>query len=191
MKILWLAIGLFFARNVNSQTLPELLKQAESNYPLLKAKSFEVLAGQSNVSAAKNTALPTLDAAYQINYATYNNITGMASTQLIVPMTGPPSSDNVYSGVFGSVAGLLLNWEPFTFGQRSTRIDIAKANLRYNQADAKQEIFSHQIHVINSYLDVLMANELLKVYSKNVNRSDENLRVVRTLTVSGLRPGVD
>jgi len=191
MKIICLAIWLFLGGNVSGQTLRELLKQAESNYPLLKAKTFEVLAGQRTVSAAKNTALPALDAAYQIDYATYNNITGMASTQFMVPMTGPPSPGNVYNGVFGSVAGVLLNWEPYTFGQRSARIDIAKANLLYNKADAQQEIFAHQVRVINTYLDVLMANELLKVYSRNVDRSSENLRVVRTLTVSGLRPGVD
>ena len=191
MKTLWFAIGLFVVSNANSQTLRELLKQAESNYPLLKTKAFEVLAGQSNVSSAKNAALPTLDAAYQVNYATYNNITGMATTQFLVPMTGPTSSDNVYTGVFGSAAALILNWEPFTFGQRSARIDIAKANLQYYEADARQEIFRHQINVINTYLDVLMAQELLKVYAKNLERSKENVRVVRTLTISGLRPGVD
>ena len=191
MKKLWLATGLFIVFNVNGQTLSELLKQAESNYPLLKAKAFEVQAGQSNVSSAKNTALPTLDAAYQLNYATYNNITGMASTQFIVPMTGPPSSGNTYGGVYGSAAGLLLNWELFTFGQRSSRVDIAKSYLQYNEADSKEEIFKHKINFINTYLDVSMEQELLKVYTKNLERSKENVRVVRTLTNAGLRPGVD
>src|SRR5258708_2581912 len=191
MKILWLAIvGLTFS-NANSQTLRELLKQAEANYPLLKAKAFEVQAGQGNLTSAKNTAIPTLDAAYQLNYATYNNITGMAATQFIVPMTGPPSSNNTYGGVYGSAGSLLLNWEPFTFGQRRARVDVAKAGLRYNEADAKLEIFKHQINVVNTYLDVLMANELLKVYSKNLERSKENMNVVRTLTKVGLRPEVD
>ncbi len=115
----------------------------------------------------------------------------MATTQFIVPMTGPPSSNNTYGGVYGSAGSLLLNWEPFTFGQRSARVDVAKAGLRYNEADAKLEIFKHQINVVNTYLDVLMANELLKVYSKNLERSKENMNVVRTLTKVGLRPEVD
>ncbi len=192
MKPFWLIIiWLFTVSTANCQTLHELLKQAESNYPLLKAKAFEVLAGQSNVSFAKNTAMPSLDAAYQVNYATYNNITGMASPQFFVPISGPPSPDNVYGGTFGSVASLLLHWEPFTFGQRSARIDIANANLHYNEADAKQEIFKHQIDVIRTYLDIVISHELLKVYTKNLERSKENVRVVRTLTISGLRPGVD
>ena len=191
MKTLWLATGLFIVSNLNGQDLQELLRQAESSYPLLKAKAFEVQAGKSNVSSARSTALPTLDAAYQLNYATGNNITGMVSTQFIVPMTGPPSSGNDYGGVYGSAGGLLLNWEPFTFGQRRARIDVARANLHFNEADAKQEIFKHQINVINTYLDVLMTHELLKVYIKNLERSKENVRVVQTLTTTGLRPGVD
>jgi len=180
MKIIWLAIGILIVFTASSQSLQELLKQAEANYPLLKAKAFEIEAGQSNVTSAKNTAIPTLDTAYQLNYSTYNNITGMATTQFIVPMTGPPSSDNIYNGVYGSAASLLLNWEPFTFGQRSARIDVAKANLHYNEADAKLEIFKHQINVVNIYLDALKAQELIKVYSKNLERSRENVRTVLT-----------
>src|SRR5688572_26993967 len=84
------------------QTLPELLKQAEANYPLLKAKGFEVQARKDQVAFTKSTALPSLDAAYQLNYATYNNITGMAVGQGFVPISGPPSSDNTYNAVFGS-----------------------------------------------------------------------------------------
>lgn len=191
MKRLALALSLVTVSAASGQNLKELLKQAEDNYPLLKAKAFEVQAGQGNVVSARNTAIPTLDAAYQLNYATYNNITGMASTQFIVPMTGPPSANNTYGGVYGSAGSLLLNWEPFTFGQRIARIDVAKANLKYNEADAKLEIFKHQITVANTYLDVIMANELLKVFSKNLDRSQENMKVVRTLTKVGLRPDVD
>ena len=191
MKIFCLFIWILAISAAHCQSLRELLKQAESNYPLLKAKAFEVQAGQSNVVSAKNTALPSLDASYQINYATYNNITGMSAPQSLVPMTGPPSADNSYPGVFGSAAGLLMNWEPFTFGQRKSRIDLAKANLLYTAADASQEIFKHKIRVIHNYLDLLMAHELLKVYRKNFDRSKENVRAVRTLNKSGLRPAVD
>lgn len=191
MKIFWLAIGLLSVSTTNGQTLHELLKQAETNYPQLKAKAFEVQAGQYQVATVKNTALPSLDAAYQINYATYNNITGMAQTQFFVPISGPPSPDNTYNGVWGTAGSLLLKWEPFTFGQRSSRVDVAKAGVVMNEADARLELFKHQVNVINTYLDVLMADELQKVYAKNLERSQENLREVRTRTVSGLHPGVD
>ena len=61
-----------------TKTLHQLLQVAETNYPLLKSKKFSVDAAQKAVEISKNTKIPSLDAAYQMNYATYNNITGMA-----------------------------------------------------------------------------------------------------------------
>lgn len=173
------------------QSVKELLKQAEASYPLLKAKEYEVQARKDQVSYVQSSALPSLDAAYQLNYATYNNITGMAVSQSFVPISGPPSTDNTYSPVFGSAAGLLLNWEPITFGQRKSRIESAKAYAGYQQADATNELFQHQIKTINAYLDVIMTSELVNVYNKNVERSTDNVRIVRSLTRSGLRPETD
>lgn len=173
------------------QTLSELLKKAEATYPLLKAKGYEVRARKDQVVFAKSTALPSLDAAYQLNYATYNNITGMAVGQGFVPISGPPSTANTYDAVFGSVGGLLLNWEPFTFGQRKSRINTAQAYQEYQQADQAQEIFEHQIKTVNAYLDLVMTYELVKVYSRNLERAEDNVRIVKSLTRSGLRPGTD
>ena len=173
------------------QSVRELLKQAEANYPLLKAKGYEVAARKYQVSYVQSSALPSLDAAYQLNYATFNNITGMAVGQSFVPISGPPSTDNTYTPVFGTAAGLLLNWEPITFGQRKSRIESAKAFADFQEADANNELFQHQIRTINAYLDVIMAEELIKVYKKNLERSADNVRIVRALTNSGLRPATD
>ncbi len=175
----------------DAQTLPELVKQAVANYPLLKAKGYEVQASRDQVAQAKSAALPSLDAAYQLNYATYNNITGMATGQSFVPISGPPSSGNDYNAVFGSVGGLLLNWEPFAFGLTKSKIRTAKAQQEYQQADNELEIFRHQVKTIHTYLDVMMANELIKVYTKNQQRAAYNLRMVQALTQSGLRPDSD
>jgi outer membrane protein len=192
MKRYTLIIGLVsLAYFCHGQALQEILKQAETNYPLLKAKGYEVQARKDQVAFAKSAALPTLDAAYQLNYATYNNITGMAMGQGFVPISGPPSTSNTYDAVFGSAGGLVLNWEPFTFGQRKSKINSAKAYQDYQQADQDQEIFQHQIRTANAYLDVVMTHELVKVYSKNLERADDNVRIVKSLTRSGLRPGTD
>ncbi|HEU5289641.1 MAG TPA: TolC family protein [Cyclobacteriaceae bacterium] len=181
----------FVAHFCQGQTLQEILKLAEANYPLLKAKGYEVQARKDLVAFAQSTALPSLEAAYQLNYATYNNITGMAVGQGFVPISGPPSSNNTYDAVFGSAGGLVLNWEPFTFGQRKSKVNSAKAYQDYQQADRDQEIFQHQIKTVNAYLDVVMTYELVKVYTKNLERAGDNVRIVKALTRSGLRPGTD
>jgi outer membrane protein len=191
MQKAWLCILVLTASISHGQTLKDLLEKAELNYPLLKSKQYERLAAENQVTSAKNAVLPNLDAAYQVNYATYNNITGMAATQYFVPISGPPSTGNSYDPVFGSVGSLLLSWDVFTFGQRSARTDIAKANLKVAEADASYEIFKHKINVTQNYLDLLFTYELLKVYQKNLERSQERAKEISVLTQTGLRPAVD
>jgi len=175
----------------HSQTLPVLLKLAEANYPLLKSKGHEVQARKDQVSFAQSSALPSLDAAYQVNYATYNNITGMAVSQGFVPISGPPSTSNSSQAVFGSAAGLLMNWELFTFGQRKTRINTAKTYQAYQLADRDQELFIHCIKTTHAYLDALMTHQLVKVYENNLQRAQDNARIIKALVNNGLRPGTD
>lgn len=169
----------------------ELLQTAETNYPLLKSKAWEIKAAEKAVATGKSSLIPSLDASWQVNYATYNNITGMAYPQYLTPVSGPPSATNQYDGVFGSAAGLLLNWQPVTFGQRSAQVDFSKAGVQYAKADAGNEIFQHKIKVINAYLDIVTATELEKVYEENVARTAANLSVARTLVTNGIKPGVD
>lgn len=188
-----LATSLFFIFICTShaQGLKELLEKSKNNYPLLKAKRFESIAAEDQVRYAKSAAVPSLDAAYQVNYATYNNITGMATPQNFVSISGPPSTTNISQAVFGSVAGLLMNWDIITFGQRRSKVSSASASLDYQMADEQNEIFRHEILTATAYFDLLIANELVKVYTKNVSRSQDNLRIVRSLASSGLRPETD
>ena len=176
---------------LSPSTLNELLKQAVANYPLLKSKGYEVQAAEKGVNASQRSLVPSLDASYQANYATYNNIIGMALPTFLIPISGPPSPSNNYSGVFGSGASMVLNWQPVTFGQRSAQVDYSKAGLQQTTADSQNEIFQHKVRVINAYLDVLVSNELVKVYEKNYSRTETNLKTIKSLVISGIKPGVD
>jgi outer membrane protein len=186
---------LVFASTLNAQdrvnTLSEILILAENNYPLLKSKRLEIEAAKKSIDAGKNTFIPSLDAGYQVNYGTFNNITGMVNSQLLVPISGPPSADNRYDGVFGSGANLTLNWQAATFGQRGVQVDLAKAALQFAGADAENELFRHKVKVTAAYLDVLTAHALINIYAENIKRTESNLVTVRSLVVSGIRPGVD
>jgi outer membrane protein TolC len=197
MRYIHLLFALFFylssihAQQTTNTSLKEVLQLAETNYPLLKSKMLEVQAAEQSVQVIRTTFIPTLDAAYQLNYATHNNITGMAYPQLLIPISGPPSANNNFNGVFGSAASLLMNWQPITFGQRQSQVDVAKAGATYSNADLQNEIFRHKVNVINAWLDVLMATELLRVHEENVQRTEVNLTAIRTLVVTGIKPGVD
>src|ERR1041385_2903305 len=133
--LLLLSIGL-----VHAQSLKELLDKAKVNYPLLKAKRLESVAMEDQVRYEKSAAIPSIDAGYQVNYATYNNITGMATAEHFVPISGPPSNANSNKAVYGTAGGLLMNWDLFTFGQRKAKVSAAKASLDYQMADETNEI---------------------------------------------------
>lgn len=187
---------IFYYPNINAQqqsqaSLKELLQLAENNYPVLKSKALDVQAAQKGIDISKSTNSPSLDASYQLNYATYNNITGMAYPQYLIPISGPPSSSNSMSGVFGSATSLILNWRPITFGQKDAQVNYSESGLQYIKADAQNEIFRHKLKVINAYLDVLTATELIKVYEENLKRTEANLATVKTLVITGIKPGVD
>jgi outer membrane protein len=185
------SIQLSAQSNPNSVSLHDLLKQAETNYPLLRSHALDVEAAEKGVEVSRSTFIPTLDASYQLNKATYNNITGMVYPQYIIPISGPPSSDNNMTGAFGSAASLLLNWQPFTFGQRKAQVEFSKANLHYSSADYQNELFQHKVKVIIAYLDVLTARELVKVYEEYYLHAKATYSLAMTLVINGLKPGVD
>lgn len=196
MRYLHLAILLLFhffssAQVQKKQSLQQLLQLATSNYPLLKSKQFSMDAAKKGVEISKSSKIPTMDAAYQMNYATYNNITGMAYPRLLIPISGPPSSSNQYNGTFGSAASLLLNWQAITFGQRAAQIEQSEAGVKFATADAANEILQHKIKVADAYLDAITFIELEKLYQENIRRAETNLATVTNLVANGIKPGVD
>jgi outer membrane protein len=192
MKKLFLVKVLFvLSLPANAQVLVNILEQAKENYPLIKAHRYEVEENRNQVAYARSAAIPELDAGFQMNYATYNNITGMAATGYFVPISGPPSASNSDQMVFGTVGGVVLNWDVLTFGQRRSAIESARSSLALEESELENEIFQHRIKTARAYLDLVMTYELVNVYTKNLERAEDNVRIVRSLAASGLRPGVD
>ena len=172
-------------------SLHQLLQQAEASYPALQAGKMAIDAAKKNAFIIRSSALPSLDASYQLNYATHNNISGMLYPQFILPISGPPSGTNDMSGVFGSATGLLLNWQPVTFGQRESQIALAETGVTQAGASLANEILQHKIRLANAYLDLLTAIELQKVYRQNIQRGKDVLSNAQVLVISGIKPGVD
>jgi outer membrane protein len=173
--------------------LDSLLKTTAGNYPSIKAKRLQTKALEYAVKYQQNTLIPSLNASYQVDYATDNNITGMIYPQYIIPISGPLSktNGNDYMGAPGSAAALILQWEPITFGQRGAAIDLAKGKLLYGRADEDLTLFNQQVAVVNAWLNYLLAADLINVYQSNLDRYIFNLKQAQTLVTSGLRPGTD
>lgn len=170
--------------------LKSLLEQAEKNYPAIAAKQAEAEAARANVALEKNTLLPSLDASYQANYSTYNNITGMSYPGNLMPISGPPSDDN-YGAVPGSAASLVFKWTPLTFGQRSASVGYSEKMYEKQLAAVEDEVLKVKLRTAFMYLEIAATGELIKAYEKNIERNEFNLRQVSALVRSGIRPAVD
>jgi outer membrane protein len=171
--------------------LKSTVQMAEQRYPLLKARNYEAQAAAKYVDVVKYSRLPTIDATYQAGFATANNLTGMFYPNGILPITGPPSSNNNFTPSTLSAAGILLNWEVATFGQRNARINVSIAEAVSKRLEWKQEQFRHKIDVISAYLDVLLSYDAVRIFQQNIVRVQSNLNQSRTLVITGIKPGVD
>ncbi|MFL5787771.1 MAG: TolC family protein [Flavisolibacter sp.] len=167
------------------------LQLAEQKYHQLKAISYQVESANKNVEVVKYSKLPSLDASYQLNIATANNITGLFFPTGILPMTGPPSFKNNYAPVTGSAASLLLNWQAITFGQQNTQIKVAASQALSEKARFQEELFKTKIQVISTYLDLLLDYDLVAIQDQNIHRTQFILDQSRVLANNGIRPGLD
>ncbi len=167
------------------------LKLALQNYPLLKQKKLEADAAIKQTEVVKYGFLPSVDAGYQANLSTANNLTGQFNPGGMLPLTGPPSTSNNYTPALGSAASLLLNWQAVTFGQHNAQLALAKADAGSKTAALQQEAFNHQVNVISKYLDLLLSYDILNVRRNNLLRVKENLRQSTELAKSGIKPGAD
>jgi outer membrane protein TolC len=182
---------IFFVPVFGQTDLKSLLTLAEANYPAISAKQAEAEAAQVSILLEKNTLLPSLDAAYQANYSTYNNITGMSYPGMLLPISGPPSTGNFNNPVPGSAVSLLLKWAPVTFGQRAASVEYNRKLYEKQLAGVEDEMLRVKFRVAFVYLEIAATKELIKVYQKNIERNEFNLKQVYSLVSAGIRPGVD
>ena len=172
-------------------SLRKAIEMADQNDHALKARNYETEAALKNVDATKYIKRPSLDASYQVNLATANNLTGLFYPAGILPMTGPPSAENNFTPVTGSAAAILLSWQAVTFGQQNAQINESLAEATAKKFQYRQDQFKNEINVISKYLDVVLAAEKLQIQQQNIDRVNVNLGQSRVLSKSGLKPGLD
>src|SRR6266542_4482396 len=97
---LLLVIAFFSARSMAQQsapaaatrvfTLEEAVNFAWANYPAIKAAQQQITAARGGVALARTSYLPRVDALWQSNRATRNNLFGLLLPQSVIsPISGP------------------------------------------------------------------------------------------------------
>lgn len=172
-------------------SVKETLQRVQNNLPQLEAYRQQAAAAKENIPLAKNSLVPDLTAGYQVNMATFNNITGMSYPGFLLPISGPPSVSNDLNFIPGTALGALVKWNPFTFGQRNAAIE--KATAQYKQANAayNEQLFQYQYAAINLYLEALYLKQVNSVAQAVINRNRVGLEQSLVLAKNGLKPGID
>ncbi|QRQ62306.1 TolC family protein [Sphingobacterium multivorum] len=171
-------------------SLKDAISQGE-NYHQLQSILYEAEAAAKHINVVQYSKLPNIDANYQVGLATANNTTGLFYPNGILPISGPPSVSNSFTPTVGSAAGVLLNWDILTFGQKDAKIGEASAEYRVKEAVFKESTLEHRTKIINTYLDLILSLEHTKIYSANTQRTKINLKQSAVLSKNGIRPGAD
>ena len=172
-------------------SIKEVLQRVRTNLPRLEALRQQASATQQNIQLAKNSMVPDLTIGYQVNMATYNNITGMSYPGFLLPISGPPSVSNDLNFVPGTAAGALLKWNPITFGQRNAAVEKATAQFKQANAAYNEDLFQAEYNAINIYLESVYYKQLLKSVQASIDRNKVGLEQALVLAINGLRQGID
>ncbi|WP_079689530.1 TolC family protein [Ohtaekwangia koreensis] len=176
-----------------SLSLDEALQIGVKNFQRIQAKQNYLQSSEALTRNARNEYLPNVIAAVQQNYGTINGQFGPlgAVGVLGVASAGPVYEKESWNAAFGALYIVSTNWEVFTFGRVRSRIDAAKAQVSRDSADLAQEEFIHRIKISGAYLNLLVAQQLIRTAQSNLTRAEIVQRTVRARALSGLNPGVD
>jgi outer membrane protein TolC len=173
-------------------SLADALQYAADHYPSVRAALEQVQVSSAGVDVARAAYLPRLDAVWQMNRATANNVFGQLLPQSVIPaLSGPVLPSASSSSVWGSAAGALVSWEPLDFGQRSTAVREAEASVARARAEHAVTRLDVQRAAGLAYLAVVGAQQALAAAEADAQRREVLARVARTLADNQLRPGAE
>ena len=173
-------------------TLDRAVEFALANYPAVRASMQRAQASKEGVSLSRTSYLPRTDLLWQSNRATRNNIFGLYFPQSVVPpISGPVLSSPSDRGVWGSMAGVLLSWEPFDFGFRGANVDVARAAQDRANAQLSLTKLEAAGAVGDAFLRLAAAQQQVKSAEADVDRRQVLAASVHALVKEELRPGAD
>ena len=187
----------FILIDIQAQQQPLLLSQAVTTglqqFQTIQAKQNYLRASTEQVKNTRNEYLPNIIASFQQDFGTVNGQFGPSSGYGAAGTTssGPTFGSQSWSAAFGGVYIVNTNWEAFTFGRLTSRINYAQSQVNKDSADVVQEQFIQSVKISSAYLNLLVAQTLKKTAVANLERANYVQAVVLARTKNGLNAGVD
>jgi outer membrane protein TolC len=191
--IIFLLYGTHYQANAQKVTLQQILDEGKQNYPFLKAKQAEIKGAESRVKSVKTDYLPSFIVQDQYTFSTGNSVNGafLPNEGSALSPSGGIRTDNIYKGVFGSFTTAMVDWKVFNFGKVNANVKAAQTDINRSQADYENELFQHQVRIVDAYLVLLINQKLVEAQRQNLERALVFKQVTDAAVGSGMRPGVD
>jgi outer membrane protein len=176
-----------------TMTVSQAVRYALDHYPAVRAALENYNAAEATVGLARTNYLPGVNAAWQADRGTRNSVYGVLLPQFPTILTGSQGSVRAGSDQSYWMAGMgvLLSWEPFTFGYRGAVMQAARAIENYASAQVELTRLGVETSVANGALAVLADEQRVKASQADVDRRDVFARSVHALVDAHLRPGAD
>jgi outer membrane protein TolC len=181
-----------FAQQNHPFTLSDYVDSARRHLPLLLEKKALVNAALAGIQDARHSFLPNAYLMDQVNLGTDNSLPGSYLSYGVIPSTSSGvRGTNVYQSASGNIAILAGEYELLDFGLKQARVRDASAFAGLTQADLDKERYLLNWQVGKLYFDILKSLYQLSIDSENVRRYEALYRVIRAVTLSGIRAGAD
>ena len=194
-KSLSVVFLLLFSIAANAQqpvSLKQLLVQVDKSAPTLITDSSAIRVRQAQAAEVRNNWLPNLRLNYQADVGTNNNVAGPYFGFGIIPSDsrGVRTESNT-TAVSANVGVAALDWEIYNFGAYGAQNRVAQSNIQVEQNNFAQSKYQLEAYTIYNYLQLMSLQDYVKIQARNIQRNQEILRSISSLTRSGVRPGVD
>ena len=129
---------------------------------------------------------------YQADIGTSNNVIGPYFGFGIIPSSsGGVHATSVTTALSTNLGIAAFDWEIYNFGAYGAQNKVANSNIVVEQSNFAQSKYQLQAYVIDNYLRLLSLQDYLAIQFRNIQRNEQILRSISSLTKSGVRPGVD
>jgi outer membrane protein TolC len=171
----------------------QAVEYALTHYPAIRASMEQYNASRAGVSLARTNYLPSLNGVWQIDRGSRESVLGVLLPQSPTILTGTQGGITPHANrpFWTSGAGVLLSWEPFTFGYRHAEVQSAEATA----ARAQEQVALTQLGVTSAVAEASLAllaqEQRVSASEADVNRRGIFTRSVHALVDAHLRPGAD
>lgn len=181
-----------FAQLSPTITLKQLLHLVGQKVPVLLTDSSAILIRQVEATEIRSDRLPNLRLNYQADIGINNNVASPYFGYGIIPSNSRGVRDQSNTTAATVNLGIAaFDWEVYNFGAYGAQNKVARSAIGVEQNQFAQSKYQLQSFAISNYLQLLRLQDYLNIRSRNIVRNQEINRSIRSLAVSGVRPGVD